>query len=262
MMSKTDAVLRSNKDANRDSLIGYFPAGYPTLDQSIEAAVAMCQSGVDVLELGVPYSDPVMDGVVIQEATQEALENGFKLRQVFDAVKQITSRVDTPVLVMTYWNPVLQYGVEKFARDLKEAGGAGLITPDLIPDEAGEWLRVSDELSLDRVFLATPTSTPERVKRASELSRGFVYAVSTMGITGARDEVDQLARGVVASVRNESPAQNTAVGIGISTGEQAAQVNEYSDGAIVGSVFIKAFKAGGVIELQNKVREIVSELSK
>jgi len=262
MMSKTDAVLRSNKDANRDSLIGYFPAGYPTLDQSIEAAVAMCQSGVDVLELGVPYSDPVMDGVVIQEATQEALENGFKLRQVFDAVKQITSRVDTPVLVMTYWNPVLQYGVEKFARDLKEAGGAGLITPDLIPDEAGEWLRVSDELSLDRVFLATPTSTPERVKRASELSRGFVYAVSTMGITGARDEVDQLARGVVASVRNESPAQNTAVGIGISTGEQAAQVNEYSDGAIVGSVFIKAFKAGGVTELQNKVREIVSELSK
>jgi tryptophan synthase alpha chain len=262
MMSKTDAVLRSNKNANRDSLIGYFPAGYPTLDQSIEAAVAMCQSGVDVLELGVPYSDPVMDGVVIQQATQEALENGFKLRQVFDAVKQITSRVDTPVLVMTYWNPVLQYGVEKFAMDLKEAGGAGLITPDLIPDEAGEWLRVSDELSLDRVFLATPTSTPERVKRASELSRGFVYAVSTMGITGARDEVDQLARGVVASVRNESPAQNTAVGIGISTGEQAAQVNEYSDGAIVGSVFIKAFKAGGVTELQNKVREIVSELSK
>jgi tryptophan synthase alpha chain len=262
MMLKTDAVLRSNKDANRDSLIGYFPAGYPTLDQSIEAAVAMCQSGVDVLELGVPYSDPVMDGVVIQEATQEALENGFKLRHVFDAVRQITSRVETPVLVMTYWNPVLQYGVERFARDLKEAGGAGLITPDLIPDEAGEWLRVSDELSLDRVFLATPTSTPERVKRASELSRGFVYAVSTMGITGARDEVDQLARGVVASVRNESPTQNTAVGIGISTGEQAAQVNEYSDGAIVGSVFVKAYKAGGVTELENKVREIVSGLSK
>ena len=261
-MKNTQDVLRANREANRDSLIGYFPAGYPTLSSSIEAAVAMCEAGVDVLELGVPYSDPVMDGLVIQEATQEALENGFKLRQVFEAVKQIKSRVDTPVLVMTYWNPVLQYGIEKFAEDLKAAGGAGLITPDLIPDEANEWLKISDDLNLERVFLATPSSTPERVKRAAELSRGFVYAVSTMGITGARDEVDQLARKVVASVRNEAPDQNTAVGIGISTGEQAAQVNEYSDGAIVGSVFIKAYRDSGLEGLRSKVTEIVSGLSK
>jgi tryptophan synthase alpha chain len=156
----------------------------------------------------------------------------------------------------------LQYGIERFANDLKDAGGAGLITPDLIPDEAGEWLRISDELELDRVFLATPSSTSERVKRASELSRGFVYAVSTMGITGERDEVDKLARGVVASIRQESREQNAAVGIGISTSEQAAQVNEYSDGAIVGSVFVKAYKSGGVNELRAKVREIVSGLKK
>ncbi len=262
MISKTSDVLKANSAASRDSLIGYFPAGYPTLDESVEAAVAMCEAGVDVLELGVPYSDPVMDGLVIQEATQEALDNGFKLRQVFEAVKRITDRVDTPVLVMTYWNPVMQYGVEKFARDLKAAGGSGLITPDLIPDEATEWLAVSDELGLDRVFLATPTSTPARVKRAAELSRGFVYAVSTMGITGARDEVDQMARGVVASVRKEAPEQNTAVGIGISTSDQAAQVNEYSDGAIVGSVFVKAYKSGGVSELSAKVTEIVTGLNK
>ena len=261
-MSRTSDVLKANAAASKDSLIGYFPAGYPTLQDSIEAAVAMCEAGIDVLELGVPYSDPVMDGIVIQEATQEALENGFKLRQVFDAVKQISDRVDTPVLVMTYWNPVLQYGIERFATDLKNAGGAGLITPDLIPDEAAEWLKVSDDLALDRVFLATPTSTPERVKRAADLSRGFVYAVSTMGITGAREEVDQMARGVVASVRAEAPNQNTAVGIGISTSEQAAQVNEYSDGAIIGSVFVKAYKSGGVEELSAKVREIVAGLNK
>lgn len=261
-MSKTDDVLRSNRDAKKDSLIGYYPAGYPTLADSIEAAVAMCEAGVDVLELGVPYSDPVMDGLVIQEATQEALENGFKLHQVFDAVREITSRTDTPVLVMTYWNPVLQYGVERFATDLKAAGGAGLITPDLIPDEAKEWLQVSDELELDRVFLATPTSTPQRVRRAAELSRGFVYAVSTMGITGSRDEVDVMARNVVASVRHEAPDQNTAVGIGISTGSQAAEVNAYSDGAIVGSVFVTAFKNGGLTELRSKVLEIVSGLNK
>ncbi len=163
-MSRTSDVLKANQTAGKGSLIGYFPAGYPTLDESVEAAIAMCKSGIDVLELGVPYSDPVMDGLVIQQATEVALENGFKLKQVFDAVAAITAAVDTPVLVMTYWNPVLSYGVDKFAKELAEAGGAGLITPDLIPDEASEWLAASDKYDLDRVFLAAPTSTSSRVK--------------------------------------------------------------------------------------------------
>lgn len=261
-MSATSAALKTNSEQGKDSLIGYFPIGYPTLEASIEAVVAMCEEGVDVLELGVPYSDPVMDGVVIQEATQEALENGFKLRSLFPALKEITSRVETPILVMTYWNPVLQYGVENFAADLKGAGGAGLITPDLIPDEASTWLEQSDKHDLDRVFLATPTSTQERVDIATELSRGFVYAVSTMGITGERQEVDKNARQVVSSVRAANKEQNVAVGIGISTAEQAAQVNDYSDGAIVGSVFVKAYQQGGIEALREKVREIVSGLRK
>lgn len=261
-MSATSNALKANAEQGKDSLIGYFPIGYPTLEDSIEAVVAMCEEGVDVLELGVPYSDPVMDGIVIQEATQEALQNGFKLRSLFPALKDITSRVDTPILVMTYWNPVLQYGVENFATDLKSAGGAGLITPDLIPDEAQVWLEQSDKHDLDRVFLATPTSTQERVDVATKLSRGFVYAVSTMGITGERQEVDQNARQVVASVRAANATQNVAVGIGISTAEQASQVNDYSDGAIVGSVFVKAYQQGGLEALRAKVREIVAGLRK
>jgi len=262
MHSPTSEVLKQNKAAGHGSLIGYFPAGYPTLQDSIDASVVMCQNGVDVLELGVPYSDPVMDGVVIQDATLHALENGFKLKQVFEAVRAIKAKVDTPVLVMTYWNPVLQYGIENFARDLAAAGGAGLITPDLIPDEASAWLRVSDEFSLDRVFLGTPSSSPERMKTACELSRGFVYAVSTMGITGARAEVDANARKVVAKVREASSEANTAVGIGISTADQVAEVNTYSDGAIVGSAFVRAYADGGLDALKTKVIELSARLKK
>jgi tryptophan synthase alpha chain len=257
-MSKTNDVLSTDGD----KLIGYFPAGFPTLQESVDAAVAMCEAGVDVLEFGVPYSDPVMDGLVIQKATELALENGFKLKQLFDAVRQITERVSTPVLVMTYWNPVIQFGVERFANELKASGAAGLITPDLIPDEAADWLKVSDELELDRVFLVAPTSTQERATVAAELSRGFVYAVSTMGITGAREDLDSLARGVVAKVREADPSQNVAVGIGISTAEQASEVNDYADGAIVGSVFVRAYQDGGIDALASKVRELVAGLKK
>ena len=257
-MSKTASALATPGE----KLIGYFPAGYPTLDESVEAAVAMLEAGVDVLEFGVPYSDPVMDGPVIQAATEDALANGFKLAKLFDALKQVTSRTDKPVLVMTYWNPVVQYGVERFAADLAASGAAGLITPDLIPDEAGDWLKASDEHNLDRVFLVAPTSSEDRAQRAAELSRGFVYAVSTMGITGARDDLDTLARGVVAKVRKVAADQNVAVGIGISTADQVEEVNTYADGAIVGSVIVRAYQQGGIQALKSKVTELVAGLRK
>lgn len=250
-MSSVANVIRANKLMGEKTLIGYFPAGFPTYEESLEACVTMCESGVDVLELGVPYSDPVMDGPVIQEATEIALENGFKLSRIFELVAAISRRVSTPILVMTYWNPVIQYGVRKFAEDLKNAGGAGLITPDLIVDEASEWLQISDELELDRVFLATPSSSLERAKTVAEVSRGFVYAVSTMGITGARQDLDAAARAVVSKVRTADPTQNVAVGIGISTPEQVAEVNEYADGAIVGSVFVKTYRDGGIDALKS-----------
>ena len=257
-MSKTAQTLQANIDMGRPNLIGYFPLGYPTVKESIEVAIEMCRSGVDVLELGIPYSDPVMDGIVIQEATQQALEQGFKLSQTFDALKKITSAVDTPVLVMSYWNPIMQFGIEKFAIEVRNAGGVGLITPDLIPDEAGEWLEISDRLDLDRVFLATPSSSAERVTNACKLSRGFTYAVSTMGITGAREELDALARTVVSKVRDSKTGQLAAVGIGISTSDQVAEVNSYADAAIVGSVFVRAYAEGGIAAVKRKVQELKS----
>jgi tryptophan synthase alpha chain len=238
-------------------LIGYLPAGFPDLQTSIDAAVAIAESGVDVIELGLPYSDPVMDGTVIQAATQKALANGFRLRDGFTAVREITSRVDVPVLVMTYWNPVVQYGVERFADDLVAAGGAGLITPDLIPDEGADWLAASDRTGLDRVFLAAPSSTEARLRQAVEVSRGFVYAVSTMGITGARSDVDSAARSLVARLR-DAGAASACVGLGISTADQVAEVLGYADGAIVGSALVKALADGGV----ERVAEVAAELSK
>ena len=254
-MSRTSDVLKANR-ASGGSLIGYFPLGFPTTQDSIEAAVAMCDSGVDVLELGIPYSDPVMDGLVIQEATQLALANGFKLKDTFEAVREITSRVDAPVLVMTYWNPVLQFGQDRFASELSKAGAAGAITPDLIPDEAVSWIAATDEYNLDRVFLATPTSSASRTHAACKSSRGFVYAVSTMGITGAREDLDLKARQVVDSVRKEAHGSMTAVGIGVSTANQVREINSYADGAIVGSVFVKAYQEGGIEKLKAKVTEL------
>ncbi|MEV8215613.1 tryptophan synthase subunit alpha [Leifsonia sp. NPDC077715] len=241
-----DTIARRNDEA-AGALVGYLPAGFPDLRTSVDAAVALAQNGVDVIELGLPYSDPVMDGTVIQAATQQALSAGFRLRDGFTAVREITAQVDIPVLVMTYWNPVLQYGVDRFADDLADAGGAGLITPDLIPDEGADWLAASDRVGLDRVFLAAPSSTDARLKQAVDASRGFVYAVSTMGITGARSDVDAAARTLVGRLR-EAGATSTCVGLGISTAAQVAEVLEYADGAIVGSALVKALGDGGVAE--------------
>jgi tryptophan synthase alpha chain len=254
--SPVEAVLQKRKAAGEGALIGYLPVGYPNLAESIEAACAMADGGVDVIELGLPYSDPVMDGPVIQAATVEALENGFTLKDGLAALKQITSRVSTPVLVMTYWNPVMQYGVDAFARDLKNAGGAGMITPDLIPDEGQEWIDVAKKHDLDHVFLAAPSSSDTRLAQAVDSSRGFVYAVSTMGVTGARNDVDSAARELVARLRT-ADCSYTCVGLGISQPEHVQEVLEYADGAIVGSAFVRALADGGV----SAVRSLAQQLS-
>lgn len=253
--------IAERKAEGRGVLVGYLPVGFPDLDTSIDAAVALVENGVDVLELGLPYSDPVMDGLAIQKATEAALQAGFRVRDVFTAVEAVRSRVDAPVLVMTYWNPVLQWGVDRFADDLRDAGGAGLITPDITPDAAADWIATSDRTGLDRVFLAAPSSTEARLRTTVEASRGFVYAVSTMGITGARQDVDAAARSLVGRL-HDAGAESACVGIGISTGAQVAEVLEYAEGAIVGSALVTALADGGVAGVGAKAAELATGLTR
>jgi tryptophan synthase alpha chain len=249
--------IQASKAERNGAFVGYLPVGFPNLQTSIDAAVSLAENGADVLELGVPYSDPVMDGLVIQQATQSALASGFRLRDVFTAVEAIRARVDVPVLVMTYWNPVLQFGVDRFADALVSAGGSGLITPDITPDSAADWMATSERTGLDRVFLAAPTSTDERLQRTVEATRGFVYAVSTMGITGLRTDLDTAARTLIGRLQNAG-ASTTCVGIGVSTADQVRQVLEYADGAIVGTALVKALADGGVAGLAETAAELAS----
>ena len=221
----------------RALLIGCMPAGFPTVPGSVAAMKAMVEAGVDVIEMQVPYSDPVMDGPVIQRASDIALAGGVRVADGLRVVEEVAA-TGAPVVVMSYWNPVERYGVEAFARDLAAAGGVGLITPDLIPDEAEEWLAASDTYGLDRVFLVSPSSTDERIAMTVAHCRGFVYATSVMGVTGARDRTSAAAPELVARVRRATDLP-VGVGLGVSTGAQAAEVGSYADGVIVGSALIR-----------------------
>lgn len=253
-VSVKDTIARC-KSEGRGVLVAYLPAGFPSVAESVDAAKAALEAGADILEFGVPYSDPVMDGVVIAEATQKALEAGFKLKDLFPAIADITSSTDKPVLVMTYWNPVVQYGVDRFAHDLKAAGGAGLITPDLIPDEAAEWMDAATRHGLENVFLAAPSSSDERLRRAAEQSHGFVYAVSTMGITGTRDDVDSAAKTLVERLYANG-ASEVCVGLGISSAQQVRDVVSFADGAIVGSALVRALADAGPSGVATLVAEL------
>lgn len=253
---RTAQTLDAARAAGRNAgLIGYLPVGYPDVATSVSAMEAMVSGGADIVEVGMPYSDPGMDGPVIQAAAQSALHAGVRTRDLFTAVESVAAAGGTAV-VMSYWNIVLQYGVERFARDLANAGGGGIITPDLIPDEAGAWIAASDAHALDRIFLAAPSSTPERLQRIVGANRGFVYAASTMGVTGTRASVDSHARELVDRVR-AAGAAHVSVGLGVSNAAQAAEIAAYADGVIVGSALVKALEHGGPAG----VGRLASELS-
>jgi tryptophan synthase alpha chain len=236
-MAKLAGAFATAKAQSRAALIGYLPAGFPTVTGAIEAAKAMVAAGADVIEIGLPYTDPLMDGPVIQEAVHRALLGGVHVRDVL-ATAEAVAATGAPVLVMTYWNPVDHYGVDAFAHDLASAGGSGLITPDLPPEEAAEWLEAATRYDLDPIFLVAPSSPEERIKLISSVSRGFVYAASVMGITGARTSVSDAASGLVARVKKYTQTP-VSVGLGVSTAAQAEQVAQFADGVIVGSAFVK-----------------------
>jgi tryptophan synthase alpha chain len=253
-VSGLDEVFAATRAEGRAALVGYLPAGFPTVEGSKDLLAATVDGGADLVEVGVPYSDPVMDGPTIQAAAESALAGGFRLKQLFEVVESVSARGGKAV-VMTYWNPVHRYGVDAFARDLAAAGGLGMITPDLIPDEAGEWMAASQAHGLDRIFLVAPSSSEERIAKTVEASSGFVYATAVMGVTGARDAVGVHAEELVRRTRAHTSLP-IGVGLGVRSGDQAAQVGSFADAVIVGSALVTAAASG-----PDGVRALAGELA-
>lgn len=241
-MSRLASLFDSCRDEDRSALIGYLPTGFPDVQTSNSAMTALVESGCDLVEVGIAYSDPGMDGPTIAAATEAALSRGVRVSDALTAVEAI-SNAGGRAVVMTYWNLVLRWGVDTFARDLASAGGLGMITPDLIPEEADEWLAASEAHDLDRTFLVAPSSTPQRLAETVRASRGFVYAASTMGVTGSRETVSNSAPELVGRVREISDIP-VGVGLGVRSREQAAEIGAYADGVIVGSALVSALTDG------------------
>ena len=236
-------------DEGRPALVGYLPVGYPSVASSIEAVRAITEGtegrGVDLVEIGIPYSDPLMDGLVIQHATTKARARGVRTRDAFAAVEAVAATNATP-MVMTYWNLIEAYGVDRFARDLASAGGAGVITPDLPPDDCPEWFEASDAHGLDRVVLIAPSSTEERIGLTMGSCRGWVYASSVMGVTGTRSATSDAAPVIVERARAVDPGLPVGIGLGVSNADQAAEIGAFADLVIVGSALLKCLDSDGV----------------
>jgi tryptophan synthase alpha chain len=257
--SSIDALFERTRAEGRAALVGYLPAGFPDVETSVAALTAMIEGGCDLVEIGLPYSDPVMDGPTIQAAAETALANGFRTSHAFEVVRRVAA-TGAPTVVMTYWNPVERYGVERFAADLAAAGGAGLITPDLIPDEAQEWEAASRGHGLDRTYLVAPSSTHERLVMTAEAASGFIYATAVMGVTGQRQETSSAAPELVARLR-EVTDKPIGVGLGVSNGAQAHEIAQYADAVIVGSAFVRrVLDAPDAESAVVAVRELAQEL--
>ncbi len=235
-MSRLAAVFATARSENRAALIGYLPAGYPSVSGAVAAIKAMLANGVDAVEIGMPYSDPVMDGGTIQAAVEASLAAGCTVPDLIESVRATSD--GAAILVMSYWNPIARYGVERFASDFAAAGGSGVITPDLTPEEAGPWIEATSGAGIDRVFLVAPSSTDTRLALVTSISSGFVYAASTMGVTGTRNQVSGAAQTLVARTRAVTDLP-IAVGLGVSNAAQAAELAAFADGVIVGSAFVR-----------------------
>ncbi|MEU0083842.1 tryptophan synthase subunit alpha [Streptomyces sp. NPDC006274] len=255
-------TLAAAKNENRAALVAYLPAGFPTVDVGIEAVKAAFDGGADVVEVGLPHSDPVLDGPVIQTADDIALRGGVRIADVMRTVREAHAATGKPVLVMTYWNPIDRYGVERFTSELADAGGAGCILPDLPVEEAGLWREHAEKQGLATVFVVAPSSKDARLARITEAGSGFVYAASLMGVTGTRESVGEQAQDLVRRTRATTDLP-VCVGLGVSNPAQAAEVAAFADGVIVGSAFVKrmldAPDDGAAVAA---VRELAGELAR
>ncbi len=266
-LGRSGRLIADVKASGRGALVGFLHVGYPTVELSLAALRALTgegrSDGVDLVEVGMPYSDPMIDGVTIQRAGTRALQRGVRTTDAFRAVEAVAEQ-GTQAVVMTYWNLIEKYGPDAFARDLAAAGGSGAITPDLTPDEAAEWLAVSDAHGLDRIFLVSPSSTDERLARTVAACRGWVYATSVMGVTGARAQTSSAAPELVARIRAADPSAMVGVGLGVSNGRQAREVTAFADAVAVGSALVGALleaeDAGDAGDLSG-LRAVVADLA-
>ncbi len=259
MTSQLHAAFEKARSENRAALIAYIPAGFPTVEKGFEIIDAIIEGGADIVEVGWPYSDPLMDGPTIQKAAEMALANGATAKDVMATVARVKTAGAVP-LVMSYWNPIERYGVEKFSKELVESGGVGVITPDLTPEEAVDWISATDKFGVQRIFLVAPSSKENRIEIVANATTGFIYAASLMGVTGTRESVSSHAESLVARTRKVSSLP-IAVGLGVSTPKQASDIAKYADGVIVGSAFVKAvLDARDHAEALIAVKQLASEL--
>jgi tryptophan synthase alpha chain len=237
-MSMIEERFRKLKARGKKAFIPYIMAGYPSLEDTKNGLILFEECGADVVEVGVPFTDPLADGPIIQRASEMALLQGITLRKVIAFVRVLRQSIRVPLVLMTYYNPVFKYGEEAFVKDAKDAGVDGLVVPDLPPDEAGNLIQYAKTESLDTIFLLAPTSNAERIKKVAKASRGFIYYVSVTGITGSRLLLDGSLEIFISGIRKFTD-KPIAVGFGVSSPEEASSVSKVSDGVIVGSAIVK-----------------------
>jgi tryptophan synthase alpha chain len=261
MTTALEDLFTKVRSENRAALIGYIPAGFPTQAGCKKVIDAFIAGGVDAIEIGFPYSDPVMDGPTIQAAADRALSQGTGAAEVFDALRYATDK-NVPSVVMTYWNPIEKFGVEKFAQAIHDNGGSGVITPDLTIEESSRWKDAVETSKINPIYVVAPSTNDDRLQQVTSHCGGFIYAASLMGVTGTRTSVSTGAAELVARIRTTSKTP-VAVGLGVSTREQAKGVAAYADGVIVGSAFInKLLDASDEESGLEAVKELATELSK
>jgi len=260
-MSKIDQVFKKLKIEGRAALIPYIVAGDPDIETTEALVRKMAECGADMIEIGVPFSDPLLDGPTIQAASYRALQKEVGLKEIFNITKKF-GELKTPLVIMTYFNPVFRYGLKTFAIDCRKCGIDGVIIPDLPPEEAGPWISEAREVNLDTIFLASPTSPPDRIKKISQYSRGFIYYVSVTGVTGAREKLPKDLELAVRRIK-EQTLKPVAVGFGISNPEQMREVSRFADGVIIGSAIVKLVEENlNHSDLTTKISDFVLSLYK
>ncbi|HZD59050.1 MAG TPA: tryptophan synthase subunit alpha [Anaerolineae bacterium] len=243
-LSRIDAAFDRLREEKRSALMPYLMAGYPDIETSLELLVAVAGAGADLIEFGIPYSDPLADGPTIQAAAEAALQNKVNTDTAFDLASRAREKTEIPIILMTYYNTIYRYGLDKFARRAAECGVDGVISPDLPPEEADPWRQEATKYGVATVMLATPTSTDERLEKVASASQGFVYCVSLTGVTGARANLPSNLTDFINRVR-KCTKKPLAVGFGISLPEQAKQVSRAADGVIIGSALVNLIGQSG-----------------